>query len=94
MDGRNKVMFKLDYFLVIGIWLLIFGNLAFSSLMLVDYTPSAVNDLVKNLKMNNYTGVPNLFDFFKLLSVYFGFWSFAAQLFMLILMIFSYCVFH
>ena len=91
MDSKtNKVMFKLDYLIVIAIWLLIFGNLAFSSLMLVDYTPSAVNDLTKNLEMNNYTGVLNLFELFKLISVYLNFWSFVAQLSMLILMLVSY----
>jgi len=62
MEGKKLIAkFRLDYILVIILWFLIFGNLAFSSLMLVDYTPSAVADLTKNLEMSNYTGVLNLF---------------------------------
>ena len=86
----GKTVGKLDYLLIIGIWLLIFGKNALSQLMFVDYVPETYFSLPKMLFLNGFTSVFSLIDVINLILAPINLLGIAFQLSILIGMLVSY----
>ena len=86
----GKTVGKLDYLLIIGIWLLIFGKNALSQLMFVDYVPETYFSLPKMLFLNGFTSVFSLIDVINLILAPINLLGIAFQLSILVGMLVSY----
>ncbi len=87
---KAKYCSYLDYLLPAAIWLLIFGKNIFSNMVFVDYVPSVSFDVIKLLKLYNYSYVFSLFDALKLIFALLGLLSIIFQFSILIAMFVSY----
>ena len=86
----QKRLVWLEYLGVIGIWFLIFGDLAFSHLAFVDYVSPEFLDIGKSLVMSNYTAFPVFFWGLELIARVLGILPWLFQFSILITLLISW----